>query len=233
MDKFDIRSAKLIAIIGLILFIFIMVVANAYQYLPSENSDIPSVNNEINLPADEDNNSEDSDNDSAYDNEEENSYDTRESRESVRRKENSSVSRNTDNESSYSNDNITPLENISDDNNSNADSDSDRNFEDIFSEAKDLKNDKQLVKSISAFNDAAKVAETSKQKADCYEEIANIYAVAKKYGTALSFAQKAYNMSPSTSREILLARLYYKTGNADKASDRMNNVLRRDFTQDN
>ncbi len=61
MDKFDIRSAKLIAIIGLILFIFIMVVANAYQYLPSENSDIPSVNNEINLPADEDNNSEDSD----------------------------------------------------------------------------------------------------------------------------------------------------------------------------
>ncbi len=226
MDKFDIRSAKLIAIIGLILFIFIMVVANAYQYLPSENSDIPSVNNEINLPADEDNNSEDSD--SVYDNEEENN--TVEEENSRKR---FSETRSSNDEPSYSNENLTPLENISDNNNDSYESDSAKSFEEAFSEAKDLKNDKQLVKSISAFNDAVKVAETSKQKADCYEEIANIYAVAKKYGTALSFAQRAYNMSPSTSREILLARLYYKTGSADKASDRMNNVLRRDFTQDN
>lgn len=216
MDKFDIRGAKLISIIGLILFIFIMVVANAYQYLPSESSDLPNVNNEINLPSDEDENTSEDD---TRVNEEP-------SKESLYR-DNRSLEDN--NSNSYSNENITPLENISDENNSN----SDVNFDDTFAEAKKLKDDKQLVKAISGFNDAVKVAETSKQKADCYEEIATIYAVTKKYGTALSFAQKAYNMSPSTSREILLARLYYKTGNADKASDRINNVLRRDFTQDN
>ena len=65
-----------------------------------------------------------------------------------------------------------------------------------------------------------------------YEEIATIYAIVKRYGTALSYAQKAYNMAPSSSREMLLARLYYKTGDIDKATRRINNVLQRDFSSD-
>ena len=54
----------------------------------------------------------------------------------------------------------------------------------------------------------------------------------KRYGTALSYAQKAYNTYPTSSREMLLARLYYKTGDLDKATKRMNNVLQRDFASD-
>ena len=71
-----------------------------------------------------------------------------------------------------------------------------------------------------------------KTKAYCYEQIATIHAIEKHYGTALSFAQKAYNTYPSTQREILLARLYYKTGNIEKATNRVNNILKRDFDQD-
>ena len=50
------------------------------------------------------------------------------------------------------------------------------------------------------------------------------------YGSALSAAQRAYNLAPSSHREVLLARLYYKTGDIDKATSRVNNVLRRDFS---
>ena len=39
-------------------------------------------------------------------------------------------------------------------------------------------------------------------------------------------------MDPTTSREILLARIYYKTGDIVKATQRINNVLQRDFAAD-
>ena len=203
MDKFDIRSAKLISIIGLILFIFVMVIANAYKYLPSNTADIPEVNSEINLPANN------SDNDNEYDSNEseateEEAVNNDESRDNRKTAEPEDIN--------SSGNEITPLENIDSD---NSISESNNSYEDIINNAKQFKEDKQLV------------------KAECYEEISTIYAISKKYGTALSYAQKAYNLYPSTSREILLARLYYKTGSTDKASDRINNVLRRDFNLDN
>lgn len=216
MDKFDVRGAKLLAIIGLILFIFIMVIANAYQYLPTDNSDIPDVNSEINQPIDnanEDNYNVETDNEENNDSEETNYNQSHEN----------------DGET-VSNNEYTPLENIDNEDNSG---NSENNFAEFINNAKQLKDEKKLVKAIEEYQKALNLAENSKQKAECYEEISTIYAVTKKYGTALSYAQKAYNLSPSTSREILLARLYYKTGSPDKASDRINNVLRRDFNQDN
>lgn len=216
MDKFDVRGAKLLAIIGLILFIFIMVIANAYQYLPTDNSDIPDVNSEINQPIDnanEDNYNVETDNEENNDSEETNYNQSHEN----------------DGET-VSNNEYTPLENIDNEDNSG---NSENNFAECINNAKQLKDEKKLVKAVEEYQKALNLAENSKQKAECYEEISTIYAVTKKYGTALSYAQKAYNLSPSTSREILLARLYYKTGSTDKASDRINNVLRRDFNQDN
>lgn len=78
----------------------------------------------------------------------------------------------------------------------------------------------------------AESASSADEKADLYEAASTSYGMAKRYGTALAYAQKAYNMSPSTNREVLLARLYYKTGDYSKANDRMNNVMRRDFIAD-
>lgn len=211
MDKFDIRSAKLLSIIGLILFIFIMVIANAYKYLPSETTDIPEVNSEISQPAD-DNNVENNFSEETDNTVEETTSDNQP-------------------EETVSKEEYTPLENI--DSETKNVSEAESSFSNVMENAKQFKEDKQLVKAIEEYQKAITLAENSKQKAECYEEISTIYAITKKYGTALSFAQKAYNLCPSTSREILLARLYYKTGSTDKASDRINNVLRRDFNQDN
>ena len=104
--------------------------------------------------------------------------------------------------------------------------------ESAFIKAKNLKNDKQYVKAIEEYKNIIAQNPDLKVRARCYEEIATIYAIVKKYGSALSYAQRAYNLSPSSSREVLLARLYYKTGDLDKASTRINNVLKRDFSAD-
>ena len=102
----------------------------------------------------------------------------------------------------------------------------------ILLDADKLKKDKQYVKAIEEYQKISTVTNDTNTIAKSYEEIATIYAIAKRYGTALSYAQKAYNLSPSSSREMLLARLYYKTGDMDKATRRINNVLQRDFSAD-
>ena len=102
----------------------------------------------------------------------------------------------------------------------------------IFLDAEKLKKDKQYVKAIEEYQKISTVTNDTNTVAKSYEEIATIYAIVKRYGTALSYAQKAYNMSPSSSREMLLARLYYKTGDMDKATRRVNNILQRDFSAD-
>lgn len=104
--------------------------------------------------------------------------------------------------------------------------------EKIFANVKNLREEKQLTKAIEELQKVPTLTTNSELQARSYEEMASIYAIVKRYGTALSFAQKAFNLSPTSSREILLARLYYKTGDIDKATRRVNNVLQRDFAQD-
>ena len=43
---------------------------------------------------------------------------------------------------------------------------------------------------------------------------------------------KAFNLSPNSHRELLLAKLYYKTGDTYKATQRINNILQREFADD-
>jgi len=98
-----------------------------------------------------------------------------------------------------------------------------------FLEIQKIKNDKQYVKALEEYKSIADGSSDVNVKARCYEEMANIYGVVKRYGTALAYAQKAYSIAPTSSRELLIARLYYKTGEIDKATTRINNVLKRDF----
>lgn len=104
--------------------------------------------------------------------------------------------------------------------------------EKAFYTAQKYKQEKQYVKALEEYQKIPTITSDNQTVARSYEEIATIYAIVKRYGTALSFAQKAYNLSPSSSREMLLARLYYKTGDIDKATRRINNVLQRDFSSD-
>ena len=103
---------------------------------------------------------------------------------------------------------------------------------DLMTKADKYRADKDYVKAIETYKAAAEHADDQLLKAQCYENTAMVYAIVKRYGSAMSYAQQAYNMAPSTSRELLLARLYYKTGDIDKATKRVNNILQRDFSID-
>ena len=129
---------------------------------------------------------------------------------------------------------LEPLENIPEEAaEANNDSvENQKSAEDLILNAEQYRNDKDYANAISAYKAAAEKAEDTEVKAMCYENTAMVYAIVKKYGSAMSYAQKAYNLSPSTNRELLLARLYYKTGDVDKATKRVNNILQRDFSID-
>ena len=104
--------------------------------------------------------------------------------------------------------------------------------ESMIARANTLRREKDYVRAIDLYNRAAESTDDTLMKAQCYENMSTVYAIMKRYGSALSFAQKAYNMAPSTNRELLLARLYYKLGDIDKATRRVNNILQRDFSVD-
>lgn len=80
-----------------------------------------------------------------------------------------------------------------------------------FSTAGMLKEQGNYEEAINLYKKIATTKSVASEKANCYEEIANIYVLQKRYGSALIYAQKAYNLSPSPSREILLKKLYEKT----------------------
>ena len=101
-----------------------------------------------------------------------------------------------------------------------------------FEAGRKYKAERQYVAALEEFNSIKDLTIDKKIISESYEEIAKIYAISKRYGTALSFAEKAYNMNPSSEKEMLLARLYYKIGSIDKATRRVNNVLQRDFGED-
>lgn len=214
MNKFNLDSAKFVSIIIGICFIFVMVVWHAFNYLPNKSSEqvlfeqptasgiTENVQEEVRQNAEEEQ-------------EQGEASDYQEQDEIVKT------------ETSKAEQELEPLEPIVSD---------EQNVEKGFSSiekslemAKNYKESQSYVNAISEYQKVIGLTEESKVKAQCYEEISYIYASQKRYGSALSAAQKAYNTSPSTSREVLLARLYYKTGDIDKATNRLNNVLRRDF----
>ena len=211
MNKFDLKTAKFIGIVLFICLIFALVVMKAYQYLPEEN-----LNKNFQEEIQDDDilykNINNRDN-SEINNEQENTNETKEK------------FSNTISEEKRS---IRELENIEE---LDSQKDFSNNDYSAIELANKYKQSGEFKNAIEQYNEAANVSD-EKNKAYCYEQIATIHAIEKHYGTALSFAQKAYNTYPNTSREMLLARLYYKTGNIDKATNRMNNILKRDFEQD-
>ncbi len=84
----------------------------------------------------------------------------------------------------------------------------------------------------NALNELQKVSEytnDSELLALSYEKTAEIYAIQRRFGTALSFAGKAYNTAPNSYREMLIARIYYQSGDTQTAITRLNNLLTKGF----
>lgn len=224
MNKFDTNSAKYIGLLMLLCLVFIIIVAHAYTYIPQKDNhndvirenvlnndmrqDMPS---EVNPPEEEENSDE----------------------EEIKTSENEQDEQDLRQEKKSNYNKLEPLTPIKDDglvksDVSDASADS---VEKVFANANNLRANNDLTSAISEYEKAISMSENVSLKAQCYENIAEIYAYSRRYGSAMAAAQKAYNLEPSVSRDVLLARLYYKTGNVDKANYRMNNVLRSEFTQ--
>ena len=215
MKNFDYKSARLLGIIIFICLIFVLIVWHAFQYLP-KSADIEK-KEQIELPDEQTEAHEVTEEEEFVNNEEENiQNDVPEAKEDATI-ENENVA-----------DSLEPI----DENNIESKDEPVDNVQNHLEQAKQYFNDTQYVKALGEYDKALNETNDMKVKASCYEQIATIYAIMKRYGSALAFAQKAYNLAPSTSRELLLARLYYKTGDIDKATKRVNNVLQRDFSAD-
>lgn len=227
MNKFDMQSAKFVGIIIGICVIFLLVVWHAFSYLPQKEDNI-AANQEINLPAEEEQREDTQVN-------EETQNDDNEETDDVKIDSPIEVPVSLKNTNKPK---LEPLEPISEDiGNGNSLSGSEisnneNSLDTALNNAKNYSREHNYASSISEYQKAISLTNDNSIKAQCYENIAKIYATSKRYGSALSAAQKAFNTEPSTSREILLARLYYKTGDIDKATDRINNVLKRDFNID-
>ena len=223
MNKFYLKVSKYVLIIFLVCFAFAVFVMQAYKYLPDEDN----VSNTIYEKSREVIENSTVDTVSALQEEIQKkasvSEDEREilRLEQLARKEEEAKRRASERRE------IRELEQV----NILEDEILNMNVERLFRQAKEQKESKDYKKAVDSFKQVAEKVEGDK-KAECYEEIATIYGIEKHYGTALSYAQKAYNIEATTQRELLLARLYYKTGNINSATNRVNNILKRDFTQD-
>lgn len=225
MQNFDLESARKYIILIIISACFVLLVWHAFEYLPKEETELKNITeqetvdeNYIQDPSSSD--SEEQEN--SVDNDESESND--ESIESEKVVDQQEINKNTDK--------FTLLENIPEGEQISSNEQSAENFAQVFDKACELKTKGEFAEAIKEYMSALVLAKTDEERARCYEETAYIYAKSHKYGSALSAAEKAFNSYPTTSRELLLARLYYKSGNQEKANVRMNNILNRDFAQD-
>lgn len=241
MQKFDIQSAKFMGILIGICLIFMIVVWHAFSYLPEETK-TNKIQNEVVVPDDEEDKQTDNEAEREENKiEESDNMQANVAEDEYKEPDYKSIKYNSKREEytpEKSNDKNPPELEPLDDRNLK-ETELNRNeevvshpetLEDTLSKAQEFRQGHKPISAIAEYQKAIKLTDNSSIKAQCYENIAIIYASAKRYGSALAYAQKAYNTMPTVSREILLARLYYKTGNTDKAESRVNSILRKDFT---
>ena len=81
----------------------------------------------------------------------------------------------------------------------------------------------------NAINEYKNAIKNTKDKdilAEVYDGIAQVYILNKNYKTALSFAEKANELSPSFTREFVIAKILYVSGNTGDAINKINKILK-------
>lgn len=213
MNRFDLKVSKYILIILVVCITFALVVMQAYTYLPDENENNPFPN-EYEENIDRNNKTNYTQND--------------ERQNEITRKENSNEDNQySEEEKNRFKENLPNIDKSSVENIENTNS-----IEKQLKFARELKSQASYREAMSIYKEVYETCDDIKIKGYSLEQIATIHAIEKRYGTALSYAQKAYNTYPNTQKEVLLARLYYKTGDEEKAKTRLEYILKRDFDQD-
>lgn len=234
MEKFDFNSKKYIILLVVICLLFFILIIKAFDYLPEtqsnnniQNNNQVVVDNNYTEPAENDYSSadEDSENNKTGEivyNESDilNETPSGEKIEEIKAPEGVGVESESadmaENAETVKTPELTPQEKA----------------KNALEKADKFKKEGNLKEALTEYQKIQDLVSDKDLVASSYEGIANLYAISKRYGTALSYAIKAYNLSPTSAREILLARLYYKTGDLEKATKRVNNVLHRDFSED-
>ena len=79
---------------------------------------------------------------------------------------------------------------------------------------------------LNEYKKAIKVTNDKDILAEVYDGIAQVYVLNNNYKTALSFAQKANELSSSSQREFMIAKIYYASGQTNDAINRINKILK-------
>lgn len=213
MNKIDIKMLRALILVVLLFIVFGAAITKKTQYLPSKEN--PNMQSVVDVQPNDEIINKDSNTENVQESANENKSETV----SVESKEVVSDTKS----------DLPELDKITENNSEILDNEAISPFDNAIK----LKNEKKYQEALNQFVEIAKNNNDDKLKSSCYEEISQIYALNKKYGTALSYAQKSFNLNPNTRRELLLARLYYKTGDITNATKRVNNILQRDFIVEN
>lgn len=250
MQNFEFKSWKSLAILIAICVTFLILVIQAFQYIPEENKNNKSVEQLVEENYNEENAIEDNNEETieATSNEEEENQEEP-ARTSNQREKNwefrdSSLDRFTNKEFEISapelpappqeiehrNVDIPNLESI---NENTQDEDKQRViFEKLMqlqSKANEYKWQKDYDNAIVQFESYLKLSQEQYQKLEAYDNLAILYAMKKNYEKAIYCAKQAYQIEASPEREFLLTKLYYKSGDVDKATKRINMIMQREF----
>ncbi len=228
----DFDTRKYLILLTIVCVLFVIAIVKAFDYLPQkEETQIEQVvSKEINtssqrnkvLKEEQNDNTDEDDEDNNEDNDENNSEDIETTNDdSVEFVEVDTPSGAGIKESAITNQNQTSKSELTSE---------EKALKALFAAYKAKKAD-DLKTAIEEFQKVETLTDDKELIASSYEGISQIYAANRRFGTALSFALKANNMSPNYSREILVAKIYYKTGDIEKATKIVTDLLKRDFTK--
>ena len=247
-NNFAFKNWKSLLILGVMCLIFLSLVIHAFQYMPQED-DINSLDKNIkkenveekNLSSEEEIDEEDFvEDDEDISEDEYSEEETQYSYHSPKYSPDRSLDQYTNEEVETKRDlpmlpraekpfkempSLEPLESIS-----KKTDNSNNELENILKEAEDFKSRQNYHRAIEEFEKAVKLVSDDSDRVMCYDEIALLTAILQQYKKSIYYAQQAYQLQPNIEREIFLTRLYYKMGNVEKAKNRMNQILKRDFS---
>lgn len=254
MEKFDIRSLKLIGLFILVILIFIVflgVISNAYKNLPEDRKFVAeNVINEDSLGEQEENSTEGdlSEEETIALRErtererlEQERYERerleREQLELQRHEERARMIEKKRAEALKRRENLKPLESIKSPQNDDAEGIVNENISEqekmtrILESAITAQNEKKYDKSNELFFSLIEISNDKFVSIDCYDQIAKNYIALDDYESALEYAKKAYELGPTQARKILLAKISYKMGDTSYSESIYEEMMNSAFEQ--
>ena len=223
-NNFDFESKKYIILLVIVCIAFAILILKAFDYLPEENLD------KVNLPQEEEIVREKVTN--PEDNTKQQQKET--TTEKINQDKKSGVlykSNDYEINSMFEEEIDIPKSPLDDDTVQNSeDSQSKLSSAEIalksIINARKYANVEDYTNAIKEYQNAAKITSDKDLRAEIFDGISLLYLKNKNYKTALSFAEKANESSPSFTREFVIAKIYYESGRTGDAINRINKILK-------